>query len=170
MLLQLRWGLIGLLAMVAVQAWSAGEEGGEFHDLTGQPQSVASYTGKGDWLVLMIWASDCHVCNLEAKDYAQFHRSRRHDGIRLLGLSVDGAAKKTQAAEFIRRHDLPFANLIGEPIGVAWYFAALSGSQFRGTPSFMVFGPDGELAAAQAGAVRPDKIAAYIERKRAHLK
>jgi hypothetical protein len=42
------------------------------------------------------------------------------------------------------------------------YYAIQTQSQFRGTPSILLFGPDGELRAAQAGAVPTTSIEAYI--------
>ena len=38
---------------------------------------IEDYAGKGKWLAVMYWASDCHVCNVEVGNYADFHERHR---------------------------------------------------------------------------------------------
>lgn len=151
--------LLGIL-FTAVSA--AGANDGPFTDFDGQPRTVESYAGNGKWLVVMIWAHDCHVCNMEVEGYAQFHDDHQDRNAAVLGISLDGKAKKADAEAFIERHDLPFPNLIGELTPTMLFFAAQTQSQFRGTPSILLYGPDGELRAAQAGAVPVASIERYI--------
>jgi peroxiredoxin len=153
--------LIGCLA-----APSQATDDALFSDFAGRPQSIDSYAGNGKWLVVMIWAHDCHVCNQEAESYAQFHVAHQDKDASVLGLSLDGQAKKADAEDFIRRHDLPFPSLIGEPATTMLYYAMLTQSQFLGTPTILLFGPDGRLRAAQAGAVPVASIEAYIAKQR----
>ena len=146
------------LAMTPVQA----EDDVLFRDFSGEPRTVDAYAGDGKWLIVMIWAHDCHVCNVEAESYAQFHETHKDGKATVLGLSLDGAEKQADAEAFVARHDLPFPNLFGEQVTTMLYYAMQTGSQFRGTPSVLLFGPDGELRAAQAGAVPTSSIEAYI--------
>ncbi|MBT8428851.1 MAG: hypothetical protein KJN79_02970, partial [Gammaproteobacteria bacterium] len=74
---------------------------------------------------------------------------------------------KAAALAFIERHDLPYPNLIGEPGMVSLYYASLTQESLRGTPTFLIFDPDGELAAAQAGAVSPEAINRFIAKNNA---
>ena len=80
---------------------------------------------------------------------------------------MDGQAKKAAALAFIERHDLPFPNLIGEPAMISLYYSALTQESLRGTPTFLIFDPEGELAAAQAGAVSPEAVDRFIAKKNA---
>ena len=153
-----------LPAMLMCLASAVAAEQAALTDFDGQPRSITDYTGDGRWLVVMIWAHDCHVCNQEAENYAQFHVEREDTDARVLGVSMDGEANKAAARGFIERHDLPFPNLIGELPIVAMQFQALTGESFRGTPSLLLYGPDGKLRAAQAGAVPVSSIDAYIAR------
>jgi peroxiredoxin len=150
------WG--GLAAMAA----GSGSSDTPFTDFQGKPRTIESFAGGGKWLVVMIWASDCHVCNMEAESYAQFHEAHKHKDATVLGVSIDGQAKKADAEDFIRGHDLPFPNLIGEPEAGMLYYMMVSGAQFAGTPTIMVYGPDGTLMAAQAGAVPPEIIEDFM--------
>ena len=140
-----------------------------FSDLDGRPATMASHTGNGKWLVAMIWASDCHICNMEAAAYEEYYRSKRGTDIGVLGISMDGEDKRSAAREFVARHKLSFPNLIGDAGRVSLYFASLTRESLRGTPTFLVFGPDGEVVAAQAGAVPVASVERFIAGKKAAL-
>lgn len=159
-----RWSIALILLAVLSASLARAAEESLFQDFDGQPRSVESFAGNGKWLVVMIWAHDCHVCNQEAEAYAQFHYEHEDQDAGVLGISLDGQAGKSGAEAFVTRHDLPFPNLLGELIPTMRYYATLTGSSFRGTPTLLLFGPDGELRAAQAGAVPVSSIEAYIAR------
>lgn len=139
----------------------------KFDDFHGNQKSIADYTGNGKWLVIMIWASDCHICNQEAHQYIKFHQQHVGKDAQVLGISLDGNAKKADAQEFIKRHQVNFPSLIGEPQKVASMYQELTGDTWIGTPSFMVYTPRGELLGAQAGAVPVSVIESFIERESA---
>ena len=132
-------------------------------DFNGSPQQLTKYTGKGKWLVVMIWASDCHVCNAEVHNYVDFQTFHSQQDATVLGVSMDGVAKKKDALAFIKRHEVNFPNLIGEPEAVAKWYTQLTDRPWVGTPSFLIYSPAGELKAQQVGAVPPELIEAYIK-------
>jgi len=131
-------------------------------DLSGQPRTIAEYTGHGKWLVVMIWASDCGVCNTEAHSYVDFYNTRRAKDASVLGISTDGWAGRADAEAFIRRHHVTFPNLIGEPEAVAELYGELTGRPWFGTPTFLIYDPGGELRVQQVGAVPVKLIEEYI--------
>ena len=155
--------LLTLSATVATQSDSLSV----FSDLDGKPRQLEDYTGDGKWLVVMIWASDCHICNMEAATYDSFHKAQQDKGTAVLGISMDGEENKAAAKKFIERHDLSFPNLIGEPGMVSLYYASMTQENLRGTPTFLVYDPDGEIVAAQAGAVSVEAIESFIAKKNA---
>lgn len=132
-------------------------------DFEGKPSAIENYAGKGKWLVVMLWASDCHVCNQEVHQYNAFHQKHSGKDAVILGVSLDGQEKKSDAQDFVSRHKVGFPNLIGEPEVVAGIYQNLTGSQWIGTPTFMVYTPKGELIGAQVGAVPPATIETFIE-------
>ncbi len=146
---------LGFLAPV-VQADAA------LRDFRGQITTLEAQQIPGQWTVVMIWASDCHVCNQEAGQYVKFHNEHAGNNARVVGMSIDGWSDKEKASAFIDRHEISFPNLIGDVEAVAGWYAAETGEAFRATPTFLVFGPQGELKAAQAGAVPPKVIEEFI--------
>jgi len=135
----------------------------DLKDFNGKPQKIEDYTGKGKWTVVMFWASDCHVCNAEVEQYIQFHQLHKSKDASILGVSLDGQAKLEAARNFVSRHSVRFPNLVGEPEEVADLYQTLTNTSWVGTPTFLVYNPDGELKAAQAGAVPAELIEQFIK-------
>lgn len=154
----LRWPLAWALLAVLGAAAAASP----LKDLDGRARSLEEFTGQGGWLVVMIWASDCHVCNAEAHQYVDFHDMHAGRDAAVLGISIDGP-DLAAAKAFVQRHSVSFPNLIGEPADVARLYARLGGGRFVGTPSFLIFDPAGELRARQAGAVPGSVIEEFID-------
>lgn len=136
-------------------------------DFDGGFHSLDEYTGQGKWAVVMIWASDCHACNQEAKNYVKFNKDHKDKDAFILGISTDGREKKVEAEKFIERHGVDFKNLIDEPGNVARLYSSLTGQPFVGTPTFLLFSPAGELRAAQVGAVPTEIIESFIAKETA---
>lgn len=136
-------------------------------DFNGTFHSLDEYTGKGKWAIVMIWASDCGVCNAEAKNYVKFNKAHKDKDAYILGISMDGDERQLDAEAFIERHGVDFHNLIGEPDTVAGMYSSLTGRPWVGTPTFLLFNPAGELRAAQVGAVPPHLIESYIAKETA---
>lgn len=133
-------------------------------DFDGNPKSIKDYTGKGQWVLVMFWASDCHICNKEAHQYVDFHFTHSDNDAIVLGVSVDGKAKHKDAVAFIKKHNIDFPNLIGEPEDVTAIYSDYAQARWVGTPSFLLFDPKGKIMAAQAGAVPPEVIEAFIDK------
>lgn len=133
----------------------------------GSLHSLNEYTGKGKWTIVMLWASDCHACNAEAKQYVKFHKAHKDKDATILGVSLDGETKKAEANKFIERHGVTFPNLIEEPGKIESMYASLSGQRWIGTPSFLIYSPTGELRAAQVGAVPTHIIESFIAKESA---
>jgi len=157
------WVVAILLSMLLTTsgAWAASA----LKDFNGKQSAIADYAGKGKWLVVMLWASDCLVCNEEIGNYTAFQTKHAGKDATMLGVSIDGAEKEKDAKDFLTRHKVNFPSLIGEPQQVASMFQELTGSEWIGTPTFMVYNPKGELIGAQTGAVPTDVIESFIARE-----
>jgi len=131
----------------------------------GKPARVSDYLDKGKWLVVMIWASDCRICNHEISHYVDFHFVHQHEDAKVLGISIDGQERKAAAEQFIARHNVNFPNLIGEPGEVAAWYQRLTGDAFVGTPTFLFYDPRGELVARQVGAVPTELIEKFMQQQ-----
>ncbi|MCG6971456.1 MAG: TlpA family protein disulfide reductase [Gammaproteobacteria bacterium] len=152
--------VLAACSLIAVATVNASEN---LQNFDGKPSGIEQYAGKGKWLVVMLWASDCGVCNKEVHQYTAFHKKHSEKDAIILGVSLDGAEKKSDAEAFLSRHKVNFPSLIGEPEVVAGLYQDLTGAQWVGTPTFLVYTPKGELVGAQVGAVPPSTIETFIE-------
>lgn len=159
-----RFIMLALLTMVA-PVMAADMNSGILKGFDGSFHTLDEYTGKGQWTIVMLWASYCPACNAEAKQYEKFHTAHKDRDARMLGVSLDGMGDKDDAEKFIERHKITFPNLIEEPMKVAKLYENLTGKEWLGTPSFLVFSPDGELRAAQVGAVPTQVIESFIAKE-----
>jgi len=131
-------------------------------DLDGKTASISDYAGNGKWLVVMFWASDCHICNVKAHQYVDMQTRHKDGNITMLGITTDGLANKEAAQSFIDEHKLNFPNIIGSLEDVAGMYYDLLGSQWRGTPTIFIYDPKGKLRAAESGAVPIEIIEGFI--------
>ena len=156
---------VSLVLLVFVSPIAVSEQAA-FTDFNGNTQSISHYSGNGKWLVVMLWASDCTVCNREAHNYQDFYQSHlAKKDASVLGISLDGVKGKKAAQAFIDRHNIKFPNLLGDAASIVEMYQTLTGSDWVGTPSFMVYTPDGKLLGAQAGAVPVEVIESFIKRE-----
>ena len=114
--------------------------------LDGRHRAVAEFIGHGKWTVVAIWSTDCPICRRDMPEMAFFHDAHRHKDAIVLGVSIDGGARKPEIAEFIQEHGLDFENLIGTPMQMAAF-----GGPFRGTPTYYIYSPTGNLVTRQVG-------------------
>lgn len=132
----------------------------DFSDKTVQ---FEDYIKAKQWTVVMIWASDCHVCNVEASQFVKLHKKYHDKNIRVLGVSVDGQRKKAAAQEFINIHNINFPNLIGDLETITQLYKQYTSETWVGTPTFIIFSPEGKVMAQRPGMLPPELIVAFIE-------
>jgi peroxiredoxin len=149
--------------LVIASVFISSQVSAQLKDFDGKPRSLSEYTeNQGKWTVVILWAHDCHACNVEAEQYVQFHEANRDKNIKMLGISMDGNGQINEAKAFIKRHDVTYPNLIGEFNEVASMYEELTGGSWIGTPTILVYDPKGQIQAAQPGAVPVEIIEEFI--------
>ncbi len=138
-------------------------------DFDGNPRTLDEFTGKGKWVVVMIWAHNCPLCNQEVQKFDIFHAEHEDRDAMVLGISIDGGYHDQKAREFIDRHELEFPNLIGDARSVARLHVDLTGQRLVGTPTFLLFAPSGELVGMQVGPLEPETIEAFMQKNTQNL-
>ena len=136
-----------------VLCWSGAAASGPLHDLEGEPAALEEHLAPGKWNLVMFWASDCVVCSDEIPEYVRFHDAHHERDAQVVGISLDGLSGLDAARDFVDRHLVDFPNLVGEPREVAALFTARTGGRqpWLGTPSFLLYRPNGELVGWRIG-------------------
>jgi peroxiredoxin len=131
--------------------------------LDGKSENVSDFIGHGKWTVVAFWAHDCPACNADIDELAFFDAAHRHKDATVLGVSIDGWAKRKAAQRFVDLHSLDFPNLIAEPKQSV--LEKFGGGEFYATPTFYVYSPQGNLEGKQIGQVTQAELEAFIKRK-----
>ena len=138
-----------ILGMCMTVIARAGAPSIALHDLDGRERNVNEFVGHAKWTIVVTWAHDCHVCDRDIDEMASFHAAHRDRDAIVLGITLDGAGQLKAARAFVKRHKLPFVNLITEPSQeVMQKFGA---GKFVGTPTYYIYDPKGEIVGQNIG-------------------
>jgi cytochrome c biogenesis protein CcmG/thiol:disulfide interchange protein DsbE len=110
---------------------------------------------RGKAVVLNLWASWCGPCKEEAPYLEQVWRSRRHEGVVVVGL--DAKDFRADARRFADRFDLTFPLVYDGPGDT------LDGFNATGFPETFVIDREGRVVAGFAGAVNGEEERARLE-------
>jgi thiol-disulfide isomerase/thioredoxin len=151
-----------LLALLPLAA-PAAPPSGALEGLDGKMHPLADYIGRGKWVALNIWGPRCPPCVEEMPELQRFHDRHHANTAIVLGLAIDfpsyGYAKKDQVSRFLDDYFITFPVLLADG-----RLAALlnGGADLEGTPTTLMFRPDGTLVARQVGKVTEKLLSDYI--------
>jgi len=134
----------------------------ELQDFNGSTVNLQDKIGQGKWTLVIFWAHDCSVCRVEAPLISDFDEKR--DDLDVIGISIDGESKKHLALEFLAATKPSFPSYIGNLALVATNYEIMTGEGFRGTPTFVLFTPDGSLIGNNPGKVSVEALSGFIDR------
>lgn len=129
-------------------------------DLNGRERNINEFVGHGKWTVVVAWAHDCRICDREIDEMTLFHNAHSKKDASVLGVTLDGMDKLPQARAFVKRHKLPFVNLVAEPTQkVMTQFGA---GEFVGTPTYYIYNPKGDIVGQNIGPITRKEIEEFI--------
>ena len=128
-------------------------------DPEGKMHLVGDFLGKGKWTVVVIWSVDCPICKKDIFHMAFFHDEHKNRDATVLGISIDGTGETKRVKEFIRNQSLGFPNLIGTTDTPE----QISPKSFIGTPTYIIFDPQGGFAAQVVGPTTQSQMEGYIK-------
>jgi thiol-disulfide isomerase/thioredoxin len=132
-----------------------------FTDLKGEKLEIEKQLGGGKWSIVELWASDCHACRQHMPSMVKFDDKLKN--VRILGVTLDGQEGITAANEFIKEFGIKFKNIVSNPIEMNAWMMENVGEGLIGTPTFIIFNPEGKLVAAQPGIISTDSLETFIK-------
>ena len=126
--------------------------------MDGRNRAVSEFIGKGQWTVVAIWSANCPICRRDLPEMAFFHDAHHKKDAIVVGISIDGAARQPEIAAFIEDLRLDFVNLIGTPRQMAAF-----GSPLRGTPTYYIYSPTGNLVTRRVGSMTQEALEKIIQ-------
>jgi len=149
----------GLGMCMTLLVW-AGAPSIPMHDLDGRARNVNEFIGHAKWTIVVTWSHDCSICDREIGEMAAFHAAHHEQQAMVLGVTLDGAEHLKEARAFVKRHKLPFMNLVTEPSqDVMMKFGA---GKFVGTPTYYIYDPKGEIVGQNVGPLTRAEVEEFI--------
>lgn len=159
-ILLLLWFSIGTNTLVA------GEKPfGNLINMDGKAANPSSTIGTGKWSLVMIWATDCPVCKQQKPKVSAFYDKHKDVDADVFGISLDGKQDLKKVNQYIVDHKPTFRNFVGELRRVASDYQSLTGESFRGTPTYLLFNPRGELEGVNPGPITVRALEKFIAKK-----
>jgi len=131
-------------------------------DLDGWWTTINEHIGKGRWSLVVIWASNCHVCASEMPRFGAYYSSAPDPKFSILGVALDGYARKKTIVETMARWNMGFPSLVADMPALQWSGRKLCTSSHYGTPIFALFGPSGQLRKLDVGPVWISELENFI--------
>lgn len=143
-----------LLSTLASQSASA------FTDMDGKKDSLMNHIGKDKWTIVEVWESNCPACRMHMPEMVKF--DGKLNNARIVGISLDGQKGIDAAEDFIMQYDIKFPTILTNYVEMNIWMQQSIGESLVGTPTFILFDPEGKLVAAQPGIVSVESLEAFI--------
>ncbi len=130
--------------------------------LDGEPGSLQDHVGKGKWTLVMFWETTCTICKQQEPEYAKFHAEHKDKDAEVIAISIDGTENIDLIKEYKKQNSLPYTVMVTDKPEIREKFEAATDEAFRGTPTYLLFSPEGELKAAQPGMLPATSVENYI--------
>lgn len=127
--------------------------------------NLDEYVGDGRWTLVMFWSTDCIPCEQQKPMLEEFHQDHHKTRAAVVGIALDGMENKAGIDELIELHDPSYPNLVVFTDVFQRQFKELTGKDFRATPTYLLYTPDGQLAGSRAGPIERDFIEGIIASK-----
>jgi len=134
----------------------------EAQTLNGEVINIADQIGKGKWSLVMFWQVDCTVCRQQEPIISEFHEKYKDDNAEVIGITIDGMEKIDEINNFLAGRDLSYPNYVGDLAMMAFNYEVIAERGFRGTPTYLLFNPAGELMGDNPGPVRLEALENFI--------
>jgi len=131
----------------------------------GTETSLDSLTGNGKWTLVMIWATNCHVCKLQKPEMSAFHDERKDVDAHIVGIALDGPKHVDVVNQYIKDNNVSFPTFVGDTAIIASHYFGMTEENLRGTPTYLLFNPEGELLANNPGLLTVEALESFIARK-----
>lgn len=137
----------------------------EVRTIEGKFTTLSQHFEKDKWTLVMLWTTDCGICQREYPVMSEFHDQHKDIDAKVIGVSLDGYSNLDKITEHIDEMPMTFDNLVGEISVVAFNYEAATEESLRGTPTFLMFNPQGQLVGHNPGPVKPEALEKFISRK-----
>ncbi len=157
-------GLVLSLALAAALALAPNVSRAalEIQELDGNVVHLEDRVGNGKWLLVMLWATDCHICKQQKPEMSRFHDLHKDTDAEVLGIALDGMGAVEEVKQYLEQYQPSFPNYVGEIAIIASHYLVMTEEDLRGTPTYLLFNPQGELVGNNPGPLSIDALESFM--------
>jgi len=128
-------------------------------DRTLSPAFVSSI--QSQWTLVQLWTLDCAVCERQKPVLSQLNKD--YNELTVVGLSLDGLGNAESVRERLASKLPSFDNYIAELSSVKLQLQNTFKSEYVGTPTYILYAPNGKLVAVQPGPIDLNSLPQQLE-------
>ena len=141
----LQSNMLRVFGIIAIMLFTSMAQAFQLQNLEKERVNLMDYVGDGRWTLIMFWATDCIPCEQQKPAFEVFHRQHKDSLASVVGIVIDGLEHEAEAAKLIDHHQPTYPNLVALSDVFHRQYQELVGKQFRITPTYLVFDPQGNL-------------------------
>ena len=130
--------------------------------LDGSSAMLSEFFEPQKWTLVMVWTTYCGVCREQYPKVAAFHDAHHDTDVKVVGISLDGFDRVDAVRAYIAERPQSFNSVIADLAEVASGYQRSTGEPFAGTPTYMLFSPQGELLGHIVGPTKMEAIEKFI--------
>ena len=130
--------------------------------LAGEQSTFGSHINKGKWTIVMVWTTYCGVCRQEYPKLSEFHDRHKDTKATVLGISLDGFGTGEKVDEYRKKQNHAFPSLLANSEEFAEPYERTTGTNFSGTPTYLIFDDKQQLQAFKNGKLDIEELEAFM--------
>lgn len=119
----------------------------------------------GKWTLVMIWQVQCPICKDMKPLLSDFHDRHKDVDAQVYGVSIDGVEKLDAVKKYMIDHEVSFPTYVGDLALIGINFAINAQEPFKGTPTYMLFDPNGNFRAVDESYLDIESLERFISTK-----
>lgn len=127
--------------------------------------NLLDYVGDGRWTLVMFWSTDCIPCEEQKPMIEDFHRTHQASNAKVIGIALDGMENYAGIKKLVDLHEPTYPNLVVFTDVFHRQYYELTSKQFRATPTYLLFSPNGQLAGTRAGKIERAMLESIVTPK-----
>jgi thiol-disulfide isomerase/thioredoxin len=134
-------------------------------NLEGAEDAVSKHIGKGQWTLVIVWSTACHICQHETPTISAYHQNNKGGRIKVMGVAINGYQRKDAITAFREEYSMQFPTLVADPAQYLRMYKTETGKGFRGTPTFLPYDREGNLTGLNLGALDVAALDKFLDAK-----
>ena len=134
----------------------------EMHDMNGERTDLMDRFGDGRWSLVLIWSIDCIPCEQQKPMLEAFHQAHADKDAQVVGIALDGIEQREALQSIIDKHSTSYENLVAFTDVFSRQFEEETGKDFRATPTYLLYSPDGELQGVHSGKLTRESLESIV--------